>query len=160
MRIALLFLLLTGLPFVARAQDVGVDTVSWMSGCWLASQGSGEVEENWTKPKGGTMIGLSRTVRGERTTGYEYLRLHVVDGKLIYSALPSGQTMTDFAATVAGDSLLRVEKPDHDFPQKIEYALTAADRLEARVFGSATDAQPASRGLHPLQREWALAASG
>jgi hypothetical protein len=143
MRIAFLLLLLAGLPFVARAQNVGSDAVSWMSGCWLASQGSGEVEENWTKPKGGTMIGISRTVRGDRTTGYEYLRLHVVDGKLMYSALPSGQTMTDFTATIATDSLLRVEKPDHDFPQKIEYAPTGTDRLEARVFGSATDAQPA-----------------
>jgi hypothetical protein len=131
------------LPSPAGAQSTDLDTVSWISGCWLAKQGSAEVEEVWMPPKGETMIGLSRTVRGGRTTAHEFLTMRLRDGQLVYSAYPSGQEPTDFRATTASDSLLSVRKPDHDFPQRIDYVRRSPGAVSARVFGTVEDAEPA-----------------
>jgi hypothetical protein len=131
------------LPPAVRAQSTDLDTVSWLTGCWLAAQGSAEVEEVWMPPKGETMIGLSRTVRGGRTTGHEFLTMRLRDGQLVYSAYPSGQEPTDFRATTASDSLLSVRKPDHDFPQRIDYVRLSPGAVSARVFGTVEDTEPA-----------------
>jgi len=140
---ALLLLALLLFPIPVRAQSTDLDTVSWMAGCWLAKQGSAEVEEFWLPPKGGSMMGVSRTVRNSRTTGHEFLTMRLVDDRLVYTAYPSGQEPTDFRATTASDSLLSVRKPDHDFPQRIDYIRRSVERLSARVFGNVEDAEPA-----------------
>jgi hypothetical protein len=144
MRIAILIVLL---PLVfarnASAQSTDASVLSWMTGCWLAQQGSGEVEEQWSKAKGGTLIGTSRTVRGERTTAFEFLMIRPGGDGLVYAAHPSGQAPTDFRITDATATLLRAEKPDHDFPQKIEYIVVAPDAVTAHVYGGVDDAEPA-----------------
>lgn len=137
-----LFFLSVAVPAACRAQSNTVADVSWISGCWIAIQGSAEIEENWMPPKGGTMIGMSRTVRDGRTTGYEYLMIRPGADRLVYSAVPSGQTATDFTATYVSDELFRVENPEHDFPQKMEYQAVSDDSLRARVFGRVADAEP------------------
>jgi len=137
-----LALLFAAVPAVSRAQSNDVDSVSWISGCWIAVQGSTEIEEQWMQPKGDTVIGMSRTVRGSRTTGYEYLMVRPGTDRLIYSAVPSGQVATDFVATAVSNALFRVENPDHDFPQKIEYVAVSDDSLRARVYGNVSDTEP------------------
>jgi hypothetical protein len=42
-----------------------------------------------------------------------------------------------------GDGVLRVENPDHDFPQRIEYRTAGADSLVASVYGRVEDVRPA-----------------
>ena len=123
-----------------RAQEV--DVATWLTGCWLASSGSIEIEEVWLPPKGGIMLGVSRTVRGEVAVGYELLRLHSVDGRLVLSAYPSGQAPADFAASEASSRRLRFENPSHDSPQVIEYVREGPDSLVARVFGDVAAATP------------------
>ncbi len=36
-----------------------------MSGTWAGTQDGVEMEEQWTRPKGNTMLGLHRDVAGE-----------------------------------------------------------------------------------------------
>lgn len=93
-------------------------------------RGPSTVEEVWSAAKGGTMIGYSRIVRGERTSMFEFLRIEVRDGKLVYIAQPRGNPPTEFVATKATADEVVFENPRHDDPKKISYrrgdgALTA-----------------------------------
>lgn len=117
-----------------------IQSLAWLAGCWEASSGTRSVEEQWLRPRGGTMMGMSRTVRREgkleTTQEYEFLRLFARDGKLVYAALPSGQQGTEFVETELGESQVTFGNPAHDFPQIIRYRRVGADSLQARVEGT------------------------
>ena len=133
---------IAALPQAALAQD-DVEAAAWLSGCWIASAGDSRSEEVWMEPEGGLMVGMGRNLRDGVATGYEYLRLQRVNGRLTYSAYPSGQEPTDFPATVVSADRLRFENPQHDFPQAIEYERTSTDSLTAKVYGDVGSAEPA-----------------
>ena len=53
-----------------------ISDLAWMSGSWrTAPGGRAQIEEHWMEPGGGSMLGMSRTVAGDRTVEFEYLRL-------------------------------------------------------------------------------------
>ena len=135
-------LVLLGSPIAALAQD-DVGSAAWLSGCWVASAGDVRSEEVWMKPDGGLMVGMARSVRGGVATGYEHLLLQRKNGRLTYSAYPSGQDPTDFQATDVSMQRLRFENPQHDFPQAIEYERTSLDSLTAKVYGEIGSREPA-----------------
>ena len=89
------------------------------------------------------MVGMARTVRGGVATGYEFVVLQRKDGRLTYSAHPSGQDPADFQATDVSAQRLRFENPQHDFPQAIEYERTSPDSLTAKVYGEVGSGEPA-----------------
>ena len=135
--------LLAAAPNVARAQESSVQSVAWMQGCWLASSGASSTEEVWMPPRGGLMMGMSRSVRDGVATGFEFVLLREVEGALVFSASPSGQTPADFVASLAAPDLLRVENANHDFPQKIEYRPAPPDSMIASVYGDVDASTPA-----------------
>ena len=135
-------LVILGTPIAALAQD-DVDSAAWLSGCWVASAGDVRSEEVWMKPDGGLMVGMARSVRGGVATGYEYLLLQRKNGRLTYSAYPSGQDPTDFQATEVSTQRLRFENLQHDFPRAIEYERTSLDSLTAKVYGEIGSSEPA-----------------
>jgi len=127
----------------AQAQSGDLEAVSWLQGCWLAGDEGASVEEMWTAPRAGLMMAMSRSVRAVSVTGFEFLLLREVDGSLVLSAYPSGQTPAEFTASAATADILRVENPSHDFPRKIEYVRVAPDSVTARVYGEVDAATPA-----------------
>ena len=120
-----------------------VDVASWLAGCWVDTTGDVRTDEVWMAPEGGMMVGMSRTVRGGVAVGYELVRLHEKDGRLTYSADPSGQEPTDFGATEVTAERLRFENAEHDFPQAIDYERTSPDSFSASVYGEVGSAEPA-----------------
>ena len=135
------FVLLSS-PAAALAQN-DVNSMAWLSGCWVASAGDVRTDEVWMEPEGGLMVGMARTVRGGTATGYESLLLQLKDSRLTYSAHPSGQDPTDFQATEVSTERVRFENPQHDFPRAIEYERTSLDSLTANVYGEVGPSEPA-----------------
>ena len=88
------------------------------------------------KPAGGTMLGMSRTVRGGRTTEFEFLQIRDVSGALAYIAKPSGQAEATFPLKTIGDHDVVFENPAHDFPQRILYRRLADGSMTARIEGT------------------------
>jgi hypothetical protein len=86
-------------------------------------------------PRGGVMLGMSRTVAGDRVVEYEALRIETRDGRLVYVAQPSGQSLAEFPATSASDTAAVFANPAHDFPQRILYRRLSRDSIVARVEG-------------------------
>jgi len=107
---------------VASAQaPARIDRAAWLQGCWELTAENRTVEEIWTPPKGGSMIGVSRTIRDGKLTEYEMVVLREQGDKLAYVAHPSGQPPATFLATHITDRELLFENPSHDFPQQIGY---------------------------------------
>lgn len=120
----------------AAAQVPPVDTLGWMAGCWAADGAEPGSGERWTAPAGGTLLGLSRTVKGGRTLEWEFMRIVTEpDGKVAFVALPSGQRETRFERVASPPDEAVFENPAHDFPQRVIYRRQGDDRLAARIEG-------------------------
>lgn len=126
---------LTTLIPAARAQEHTIGELSWLEGCWMTS-GTRTVEENWTAPRGGSMIGVGRTVRDGKLIAYELVILKEKDGTVVYEAHPSGQETTEFRAREITGTTAVFENLEHDFPQRVCYRLTGTDSLLAWVEGT------------------------
>jgi hypothetical protein len=116
-----------------------VRALSWFSGCWerRSANGSSVIEEQWMAPRGETMLGMARTVRGDTAlVEYEHLRIFKRGGHAIYHAEPSGQAPADFEAKSVSDTLVVFENPTHDFPQRVIYRKRGMDSLLARIEGT------------------------
>ena len=128
----------------AAAQDPdALRPLEWMSGCWMAESGGGWSQEIWTEPTRGLILGLSRSVSGRGGVAFEYMRIETVRGEVALNASPGGGSTTAFPAVEVSRERFRVERPDHDFPQAIEYRPIGADSMVAEVFGGVTDVRPA-----------------
>ena len=123
----------------ARAALRGVDALVWLAGCWQAGSGEQIIEEQWMAPRGGTLIGMSRTVVGHRTAEHEYLQIRQQEDGVFYIARPSGKAETSFtlvsdAARLSTEAVF--ENLQHDFPQRIIYRLQPDGSLLARIEGA------------------------
>lgn len=116
------------------AENNTVEKLSWMSGCWTLNRGATVIEEHWSKPAGGSLIGFSRTVRGGRTAFYEFLRIEQKDGGMRYVAR-IGAREVPFALAKLTDDEAEFTNPEHDFPQVIRYRRISADEIHARIDG-------------------------
>ena len=107
--------------------------IAWLAGNWSSGGGPVTFEERWTPPAGDAMLAVSRTLKGDRMVGFEFLRIVERDGTLIYIAQPEGRPPTEFRLTALTTDSATFENPAHDFPKMIRYAKRADGSLEARV---------------------------
>ncbi len=127
-------MLLPGVVFsLAVAADLS--KLDWLSGCFAMETPRGaKIVEQWTRPEGGLMLGVNRTVRGDKAVAFEFLRIHADGEALVYTAMPNGKNETPFRVTAQTDSQVVFENPAHDFPKRILYQ-KSADGVLARVDG-------------------------
>lgn len=132
--IALLLLLFgsTG----AHADGAALSRLAWLAGCWkseTAEPGSGE---HWMPLAGGTLLGVSRTVKEGKTVEFEFMQIRAAaDGTLAFIAQPSGQQTTVFPLLRISDTEAVFENPRHDFPQRVAYRREGETKLKARIEG-------------------------
>lgn len=87
------------------------------------------------EPRGGTMLGVSRTLTAGRTSAFEHMQIREEDGRLVFTAKPSGQEAASFRSIELTDSAVTFENPVHDFPQRVVYRRQADGSLLARIEG-------------------------
>ncbi len=125
-----------------HAEDIAMPTptkaaigdVAWLAGAWVGKKSSGaSIEERWSPPLGGAMLGVSRTVSRGKMTGFEFLRIVERGGGLVYVAQPGGRPPTDFVLTEVTPTRAVFDNPRHDYPKRIVYELSADGRLRATI---------------------------
>lgn len=147
-------------PALAAPSDVS--SLAWLAGCWQSDGAEAGSGETWMPPAGGTMFGMSRTLKGGKTVAFEFMELRVLaDGRLAFVAHPSGQEGATFPLLRADSAEAVFENTAHDFPQRVVYARDGASKLKARIEGTrngkplvvpfpmtrlACDARPAGAG--------------
>lgn len=122
----------------ANAANLNADAIGqlgWLSGCWAAPGAEAGSGEQWMTPAGGTLLGMSRTVKGGKSTAWEFLQIREVDGQLAYVAKPHNQPEAAFKLVTLEGSSAIFENPQHDFPQRIIYKRDG-DKLQARIEGT------------------------
>lgn len=130
-----------------------ISDLVWLAGDWQTVPGGrAQIEEHWTLPAGGSMLGISRTVAGGRTVEFEYLRLEQRGDDIYYVAHPKARCPgTDFKLTRLSTTEAVFENPQHDFPKRIIYRKTAEGSLVASIdAGQGTKAQ--SFSYLPMKR--------
>jgi hypothetical protein len=113
-----------------------MDGMAWLAGAWVGTRGTNgatSIEERWSPPLGGAMLGVSRTVARGKMNAFEFLRVVERDGGLVYIAQPNGAAPTEFLLTELGPTRAVFENPRHDFPQRIVYELSAEGGLTASI---------------------------
>ena len=121
----------------AQEQKPSLNDFAWLSGCWERSGKGREVVEQWMKPAGDLMLGMSRTIANGKAREFEFLQLRQKeDGEIFYVAIPSGQKEAWFKLVKHGPGEAVFENPEHDFPQRIIYRLEKDGSLAARIEGT------------------------
>lgn len=118
----------------STAQDA-LARVAWLQGCWRSESPTRVIEENWTAPRGGAMIGIGSTVSGDSLLEYELVFLRGRGGVLTYEAHPARQATTTFTAREQTDSTIVFADPTHDYPQEVGYRSVGSDSLIAWIDG-------------------------
>lgn len=116
-----------------------IEDLAWISGDWETGGGRMQIDEHWTKVAGGSLFGVSRTVAGERTVFFEYLRIETRGADIFYVAHPKARTPgTDFKLVKLRGQEAVFENLAHDFPKRIIYRKNADGSLTARIEGDGT----------------------
>jgi uncharacterized protein DUF6265 len=127
-----------------RAPDAdALVPLAWLAGCWTGTVNQREFREQWMPLRGGMILGISQTVMGSATQGYEYLRLEARSEGVFYIAVPSGKAEDAFkliGKTVdkigdREDEIFTFENPAHEFPQRIVYRRASGGWLYVHVEG-------------------------
>ncbi|MGZ8337776.1 MAG: DUF6265 family protein [Allosphingosinicella sp.] len=104
-------------PAAATADDLG-----WLSGRWESVDGERWTEEVWSAPRGGLLIGYSRSGSGVALREFAFLRIAPgEDGVPVYLASPGGRPAVPFRLVSRDGTSATFANPAHDFPQRIAY---------------------------------------
>ena len=123
-------------PITAQSPaPVDLSRLSWLEGQWAGTRDGVSTEEQWTAPRGGSLLGLHRDVKAERMISFEFLRIETTKDGAFYFASPRSAPPTPFRLVELGDRKVVFENKQHDFPQRILYWLDAAGALHARIEG-------------------------
>ena len=133
----LVFLFTLVLTVNTSSQTPTLADLAWIAGDWqTAPGGSRLIEEHWTNAAGAMMMGMSRTIAGEKTVEFEYVRIEQRGDGIYYVAHPKARCPgTDFKLTRASTNEVVFENPQHDFPKRIIYRKGADDSLTASIDG-------------------------
>jgi hypothetical protein len=129
--------ILLGAPAPARAQGAGdaVSRLAWLSGGWVSEADGRWTEEQWSEPRGGLMLGVGRSGKGDRATSFEFMRIAIdADGRIVFWGSPGGRSAVPFHLVEEGVGGATFANPSHDFPKRISYRRDG-DRLIATVSG-------------------------
>ena len=121
----------SGLP----QTKTSLSDMAWLSGCWQGRDGAAVLEEIWSKPAGGSMLGLGRTVRANRTVSFEFMQFREENGSLVFLPQPGGGPRVSFPLKDSFGGKSTFENLKHDFPQRVIYERKGKALMWASIEG-------------------------
>jgi hypothetical protein len=129
-------------PRKSKAEKHTLEEVRFMSGHWLGSDGSSEIEEQWSEPSNGTMIGMYREMSAGKTTFYEFLaiaqeetgvvmRMKHFDANLVGWEEKDRSVVFDVASTSKDEAI--IVSRDQTKPIRLAYRRTSQTELTATL---------------------------
>jgi hypothetical protein len=129
-------LTLAAKPASTATPSADLAKLHWLQGAWKGTKDGVDMEEHWTSPDGGGLVGMHKDTKGGRMISFEFFRIVSTDSAgICYLSSPRGAPPTPFCATEVGDARVVFENRAHDFPQRILYWLEKG-KLHARIEGS------------------------
>lgn len=134
--ILIVIVAMVGFSVGVGAQTTDLSSLAWMAGNWTGVQGGIEMEEFWQEPKGNTMLGLHRDVKGGKTVSFEFIRIEATPEAITYWASPGGRPATPFRLIEQKAKRVVFENAKHDFPQRVIYWISDDGALHAKIEGT------------------------
>jgi len=117
-------------------RGASIAELAWLKGCWSSEGKERQTTEQWLKPGGENMLGVSRTIARGKTVEFEFMQIwEEENGEIFFIAQPSGQKQTRFKLSTIGSREVVFENPTHDFPQRVIYRLVEDGSLLGRIEG-------------------------
>ncbi|HET6511746.1 MAG TPA: DUF6265 family protein [Candidatus Kapabacteria bacterium] len=121
-----------------------IETIAWLEGRWISSDGQGQFIEEWSR-SGGEMKGQGKMVKGQDTTNMERLRI-LFDSTLRYVVnFPNREVQFYLKTTTHTESrqgfsydeslALTFVNDTNDFPSQITYRRQNSDSLYITLTG-------------------------
>lgn len=132
-------LLLCLAPAAFALEEPDAVDLGWLAGHWCGEQDGNAIEELWLA-RGGHLLNLSTTTRGDALVSFEYTRIEARAGGVVFVAQPGGVPPVEFALVDSGPRRLVFENPGHDFPQRVSYWRDEAG-LHAEIAGPGGDGE-------------------
>jgi hypothetical protein len=129
------------------AEAQGPSLPSWMAGCWETHSNGIWVEECWTRPRAGIMLGSGRSGKGEQLFNWEAMQIvrsatnDLAGPRLTFYGAPAGKDRTPFHWVASGDGDVTFLNAEHDFPQRIRYWREGRDLVAEISLKDGTKAQ-------------------
>jgi hypothetical protein len=121
---------------MAQSSPSGLAQLAWLAGEWRLEKANGRIiEEQWSKPAAGIMLGTGRTYSKDKLVEFEFVRIVERDGKLVYIAQPNGQPPTEFVAAKVSTDEVVFENLQHDFPKRVMYKKVSDKCVTAAIDG-------------------------
>lgn len=137
LRVAAVLIALAPSALSADAPPAEIEDFAFAAGCWQAVAGDTTMEEQWSRPAGGVMLGTARVVSGGRTVFTEFVEVREKpEGLVMTVALGIGKPPTSFTRIDSSKDEVVFENKAHDFPQRVRYRNEGKDALFARVEGT------------------------
>ena len=134
----ILFAVLFATTVTAQRKINSINTLAGMAGCWEQKDAAKKllISEMWMSPAGTSILGMGRTVKNGKTTGWEYLRIEQRDDGIYFVSKPK-ENAEDTAFKLIRSTLNEVvfENKDHDFPQRVIYKLQGT-KMTGRIEGN------------------------
>ncbi len=130
-------------PSPARPPARSIEALAWLAGAWIETRDGTVIEEQWMRPRGGVMVGMSRSTGPDGKAFFEFMRIAPSGEGLSYFASPLGREAAEFPLVRLEDRRAVFENPSHDFPQRIIYWQEQPGELRARIEGT-VDGRPQS----------------
>ena len=119
------------------AAEPDLAKLSWLEGCWTSDGGERGSGERWMSVAGKGLLGISNTIRQGKIVESERMEIgYLPDGKLAFTAHPSGQASAVFTLLRITETEAVFENVEHDFPQRVAYAKDGESKLRARIEGT------------------------
>jgi hypothetical protein len=97
------------------------DLPAWLSGAWATTSGAEWTEEWWSTPRGGIMLGASRSGKSERLDFFEHMRIVRTASGVEFCAMPQGKPGACFPAISSLPDEIVFENGANDYPTRIAY---------------------------------------
>lgn len=131
----IIFIAVAWLATAGAAPAASVGDLGWISGAWISESKGEWVEELWTAPRGGVLLGTNKSGKGGRTTGYEFMRIAAdAQGTISFWASPGGEKPVPFKLVSSGASGAIFENSANDYPTRVAY-MRSGDILVATISG-------------------------
>lgn len=106
----------------AHAQSADDGLPGFMAGTWMMEDGAAWSDELWSDPKGGLMLGVSRSGFARQLRFWETARIQrKADGSISLFVRPQDAKETEFKQALRSADAVEFTNPAHDFPQRIRY---------------------------------------
>jgi hypothetical protein len=117
--------------------EVDFGKLKFMAGCWQGQLDKDTmVEEIWTTPSENLLLAITRYLKKDRASGYEFTRIQAADSGVVFAAASDGKPENVYLLKSLADEYVLFENDAKSFPNRIMYRLASDGSLIPRNEGN------------------------